>query len=344
MCTGILVRAQNGAIVRGRTMEWGSSDIYSRIFAIARQKEMFGTLPDGSNGCTWKGKYGFVAIDAFNQFFASDGINEKGLTCGLFYHPGTAKYESYDQSKAATSMAASDLGTYMLSNFATVAEVKEGVSALHLVGIPLPGTNVDVPCHYLVADPSGKALVIEFLNGKMTLFDNPVGVITNSPAFDWHMTNLRNYLHFTAEGNLIGKYAGVELAPIGHGAGLLGVPGDFTPPSRFVRAAAFVSTARPTADAADAVLETARIMDSFNLPIEPAKSPQERQLQKGLLNSTTWTTISDLSSLKFYYHTQFDRRLRCVDLKKLDFSPGKEYVPKPLDKIRKQAIEDVTFP
>ena len=128
MCTGIFLRAQDGAVVRGRSMEWGSTDIFSRIFVAPREKKMFGTLPDGKVGLTWNGKYGFVGIDAFHQFLASDGMNEKGLTAGLFYHPGTAKYETYDNALAKESMAATDLGTYVLSMFANRRRGKEKAS------------------------------------------------------------------------------------------------------------------------------------------------------------------------------------------------------------------------
>lgn len=344
MCTGIVLRAGNGAVVRGRTMEWGSGDIGSRIFVARQGREMQGTLPDDSQGLVWKGRYGFAGIDAFGQFFAADGLSDKGLTVGLFYHAGTAVYEKFDRSKAETTMSSADLGTYALSMFSTVKELREGLDGLHFVGHNIPGTNVEVPCHYLIADASGDSVVIEFLNGKLTFFDDPVGVITNSPSFDWHLINLRNYLHFTADAARPAKYGRLEAAPMGHGSGLLGLPGDFTPPSRFVRAATFVATARPTKDADDAVLETMRIMDNFNLPIEPAATAQEMEMQKGLLSSTTWTTISDTRQLRFYYHTQFNRRLRLLDLKKLDLGPGKEYAARPLDTVREQDVQELRFP
>lgn len=343
MCTGIILKAQDGAVIKGRSMEWGTMDISSKIFVAPRGKKMIGTLPDGKNGFTWSGKYGFVGIDAFDQFFASDGMNEKGLVAGLFYHPGTAKYEKYDPSLAEKSMSVTDLGTYVLSMFTTVDEIERGLDGIHFVGIPLPNTNVEVPCHYMIADKSGKAIVIEFLNGHMVIFDNPVGVITNSPSFDWHMTNLRNYLNFRADGEEKASYMGVEMTPIGHGAGLQGMPGDYTPPSRFIRAAALATTARPTVDAYDAVLEMNRMMDAFNVPLERVFTPKEKEMQKGLISSTTWTTISDTKNLLYYYHTQYNRRLRCLDLSKIDLSPGKDYKPQPLDKVKAQDMENITL-
>jgi choloylglycine hydrolase len=343
MCTGIILKAQDGAVIKGRSMEWGTMDIFSRIFIAPREKKITGTLPDGNTGFTWNAKYGFVGIDAFGQYFASDGMNEKGLVAGLFYHTGTAKYEKYDPTLAEKSMAATDLGTYILSMFATIDEIKNGIEGIHLVGIPLPGTNIEVPCHYMVADRSGKAITIEFLNGQTTIFDNPVGIITNSPSFDWHMTNLRNYLNFRADGEEKANYMGVEMIPIGHGAGLVGMPGDYTPPSRFVRAAALTNTARPTVDAYDTVLEMNRIMDSFNVPLERVFTPKEKDMQKGLVSSTTWTTISDTKNLRYYYHTQYNRRLRCLDLSKVDLSPNKDYKSQPLDRIKQQDIENITF-
>lgn len=341
MCTGIIIKAQDGSIVKGRTMEWGTMDLHSRIFIASRGKKISGTLPDGKTGFTWSAKYGFVGMDAFGQFFVSDGMNEKGLVTGLFYHPGTARYEKYDPALSTTSMSSPDLGTYILSMFSTVDEVKNGIGDLHIVGIPLPGTDQEIPCHYMVTDRNGKSISIEFLNGKTTIFDNSVGIITNSPSFDWHMTNLRNYLNFRADGEEKANYMGVEMTPLGHGSGLVGMPGDYSPPSRFVRAAALTNTARPTADAYDAVLEANRIMDSFNVPLERVFTPQDKEMQKGLISSTTWTTISDTRNLKFYYHTQYNRRLRCLDLSKVDLVSGKDYKPQPLDRVKKQDIEEI---
>src|SRR5947207_13205977 len=84
----------------------------------------------------------------------------------------------------------------------------------------------------MVHDGSGKSCVSEYVGGKLNVHDNPIGVITNSPAFDWHMTKRRNSLNFSMTNAPPVQLGSVKLLPTGQGSGMLGLPGDFTPPSR----------------------------------------------------------------------------------------------------------------
>ena len=86
---------------------------------------------------------------------------------------------------------------------------------------------------------TGAAAVVEWVEGVRNVHENHIGVATNSPPFDWHMINLRNYVNQTAMDVPTLSLSGETVAPLGQGTGMLGLPGDFTPPSRFVRAAAF---------------------------------------------------------------------------------------------------------
>jgi len=199
-----------------------------------------------------------------------------------------------------------------------------------------------------VVEPSGKAIVVEFLDGEMKIFDNPLRVLTNSPSFDWHMTNLRNYMGLTPAAHpekvLKQGEEEVKLNPIGAGSGFIGMPGDFTPPARFIRATAFTQTTRDLPNGDEALYEVLRIMDNFNLPLGAAEGPEANPEQlKGMRSSTIWTTAADNKALKYYYHTQHNRQLRMVDLNKIDFSSNSDVIRHVvLDKDKRQSIEDVT--
>ena len=108
--------------------------------------------------------------------------------------------------------------------------------------------------HFVVHDRSGKSVVIEPTDKTLKIFDNPLGVMTNSPTFDWHMTNLRNYINLTVTNVPPIDLGGVTLAQFGQGSGLRGLPGDFTPPSRFVRAVAFSQSALQADTATQSIL------------------------------------------------------------------------------------------
>jgi choloylglycine hydrolase len=344
-CTSIALKAEDGAIVYGRTMEWGTFDLNSRLVIVPRGYGFQGHTPDGKPGYRWTTRHGVVALDMVEKDYFSDGMNEKGLVVGVLYHPGFAEYQSYDPAKANISMGPTDFANFVLTQFATVDEVREGLNKIRVVPVPEPVLGgVPAPLHLTVIDKSGKAIVVEYLSGELKIFDNPLRVLTNAPSFDWHMTNLRNYINLSAVSLPTKKIEDLDFAPIGAGTGFLGIPGDYTPPSRFVRAVAYTQTARKTPDGDETVYEVFRIMDNFNLPLGSAEGPDARtELLKGMRSSTIWTSAADTKNLKYYYHTQHNRRLRMVDLKRIDFSPkpleAKRY---PLDKQKSQDIEDVT--
>jgi len=344
-CTSIVIIANDGAAVYGRTMEWGTFDLNSRLVIIPRGHAFQAHTPDGKPGYRWKTKYGVVALDMIEKDYLSDGMNEKGLVVGVLYHPGFAEYQSYDPAQANISMGPTDFGNFVLTQFATVDEVREGLKKVRVVPIPEPVLGgIPAPMHLMVADQSGKTIVIEYLNGELKVFDNPLRVLTNAPSFDWHMTNLRNYINLSSVALPTRKIENLDFKPIGAGSGFLGIPGDYTPPSRFVRAVAYTQTARKTPDGTEAIYEVFRILDNFNLPLGSAEGPDASpELLKGMRSSTIWTSAADTRNLKYYYHTQHNRKVRMVDLNKIDFSPNKKGIRRfPLDKQKTQDIEDVT--
>ncbi len=169
-----------------------------------------------------------------------------------------------------------------------------------------PGTS-----HFFVRDRSGKSIVIEPLGATLEIFDAPLGVVTNAPAYDWHMINLRNFVSLSVTNVPPLDLDGTELTQLGQGAGMHGLPGDFTPPSRFVRAVAFTASAQPSATGAEAVLAAFHILNQFDIP-----KGSVRDKATGGVELTQWTSVSDLKALRFYFKTFDDQTIRVVDLNK----------------------------
>ena len=86
-------------------------------------------------------------------------------------------------------------------------------------------------------EPSGRQIVLEIIDGKCVFYENNLGVLTNSPSFDWQLTNLNNYVNLLPGRTELHTLGNMSLSSFGGGSAMLGLPGDFTPPSRFVRAA-----------------------------------------------------------------------------------------------------------
>ncbi len=238
-------------------------------------------------------------------------------------------------------MSSLDVGLYLLSQCATVDEARAAMAKIRVVAVVDPLIGIAPPMHYLVTDPSGKAIVIEFIKGEMKIFDAPLGVITNSPSYDWHETNLRNYVNLSALSIPDKKIGDMNFKPLGGGSGMIGLPGDNTPPSRFIRAVAATQTARPTATGDETIYELFRILDNFNLPVGAAEGSGEVKTG-GMRSSTCWTTGYDTKNLVMYYHTQHNRRVRKIDLAKIDFATLTKLTRLPMDKEQTQDIEDMT--
>jgi choloylglycine hydrolase len=342
-CTGITLTASDGAVVFGRTLEWGSFDLKSRLVIVPRGHEFKTHLVNSQTGLSWKSVYGAVGVDALEKDFLVDGMNEKGLLVNVFYHPGFAEYAKLNPAKAGMSINSLDVCQYLLTTCATVAEVKKALAAIQVVGVLEPALGIAAPVHLIVTEPSGKAIVIEFTKGETVVHEAPLGVITNAPNYDWHVTNLRNYLNLSPVGLPDRKVEDLDFKPLGGGSGMIGLPGDFTPPSRFIRAVAFAQTARPTNSGEKAVYEVFRILDNFNVPLGAAEGQGEAKT-KGMRSATLWTSAYDSRNRKAYYHTMHNRRVRQIDLDSIDFTRSKELVRLPLDTKPAQDIEILTQP
>ena len=318
-CTGITLHPKDGSIVFGRTLEF-AMDMKSNIIVVPRGREYVGTASIGKGqgnqpGLRWKTKYGIVGTNAFDMPVTLDGLNERGLCVGLFYFPGYAKYNTVKPADFGNTLAPWELGVYLLG---TCSNVNEAVLAAKKVLVG-PAVQKDMgivpPAHYIVTDTSSNCVVLEYIEGELKVHANPLGVMSNSPSFDWHMTNLSNYVNLTVNNVPQIDVGGKKIPGLGQGSGMLGLPGDFTPPSRFVRAVAFAQSAVPVDSAREGVLQAFDILNQFDIPRGAA-----RGIENGheLADYTLWTAVSDLTNRRYYYRTFDNSRIRMVDLKAVD--------------------------
>jgi choloylglycine hydrolase len=316
-CTGIVLTARDGAFVRARTLEF-AVDPQAQIIVVPRGFVRRGTTPDGANGLTWRVKYASIGANALGLPDLIDGLNEKGLSVGLFYFPGVARFMPYRPADADRTIAAYELGSWLLDNFASVKEIKQRLADVAVAATPLPAWGFAPPVHYAATDASGESIVIEYVEGKLHVYDNPLGVVTNSPDFEWHKTNLGNYMNLTPVNASRKRVAGVDLGPPSQGSGARGLPGDFTSPSRFVRAAFFVHSAPKADTSRAAVLQAFHTLNSFDIPKGSVSERAQREGEPPALEYTMWTTAADLKTLQYFFRTYDNSRVRMVDLSKMD--------------------------
>lgn len=258
-----------------------------------------------------------------------EGLNDRGLTFSLLSYPMAAGDEVPVPAQTAV-LSASDLGLWALGQFGSVAEVKAALATqpVRLEALAMLG-GVLSPFHYLVNDASGGSLVIEFHAGQMSVYDNPVRVLTNAPRFDWHLTNLDNYTFLSNVDRPTASFGDYQATQPDSGVATSGLPASNTSVGRFVRAA-FYAQYTEKADTPDqAVTTLAHVMNNFDRPrgvtIDLPEAGSSHLEVKGLdqpgagaaTEFTCWTSISDLDRKRFLLRSYHGLNYTCFDLSAL---------------------------
>jgi choloylglycine hydrolase len=204
---------------------------------------------------------------------------------------------------------------WIVGNFATVEEVKNGLKNIVVVDNISEGVNAFLPLHYRVTDPTGAEIIIEYVKSGLKIYDNPMGVVTNSPEFDWHLTNVANYTNLSATNVPKAELPGLQLVNTSQGTGMRGLPGDYTPPSRFIRALAIQESALPVETAEEGVNLSWHIINNIDIPIGATRDKDENG--NDFLNRTQWVNVSDLKNLKLYLRTYDNQMIRVIDMQKI---------------------------
>ena len=334
-CTGISLTAQDGSRVVARTVEWAATPMQCGYVVAPRGHVHQSYTPTGENGLKYKSVYGYVGIYTEYEPFVVEGVNEAGLSAGLFFFPQYGEYAPYDSANNAKTLCDMQFVSWVLSGFSSIDQVKAALNEIDLVTL----NNKIGAVHWRIAEPNGRMVVLEIVAGVPHFYENTLGVLTNAPGFNWHMTNLNNYVNLqpgSAPNNTIAK--GITLSGLGHGSGMLGLPGDFTSPSRFVRATFFQTTAPVWATGFETVVQAFHILNNFDIPI--GSQHTQADMPKGLPSATQFTAATDQTAMKLYYRTAWNSNIRCIDLMSIDFSKIK-YQSHPLDQVQQQPVEMV---
>ena len=352
-CTAFQITSKDGAQIYFRSMEFGYP-FNSKVLVVPRGTDFTGTAPGGKPGKKWTAKYGFVGLNAdIAPTLLADGQNEKGLALGMLYLPGFAQYLDPQAAPADKSIGSWEVLSYLLANCSSVDEavaaLQNDVYVAQQEFVPFKEV---LAVHYWIGDNTGKVVIAEYVGGKLKIHDAPLGTLTNSPPYDWQTINVGNYVDISPVNvplRQLGKFTSVNY---GQGSGAIGLPGDMSPPSRFIRAALFSHWATPGATASDTVnlgFHVLNTFDIFNGAIQSNTADQTANT-KGFLTSsgqpklvntdtTEWAVSHDRTNLKTYIRTYGGLKIQMVDLKAIDFDkPGMRVIALQSD----FAPEDIT--
>ena len=305
MCTALNIKSKNDNWFFGRNMDL-SYNFNQSVMLIPRnykfKDKVTGNMITNNRAIIGMG----TVID--NHPAIADAMNENGLACAGLNFAGYVYYEK-EIVKGKINIAPYDFIQWVLSNHETVDEVKDAIKNIELVDIPINDKTPVSTLHWMIADKTGKSIVVEKTKDKFAVYDNTVGVLTNNPTFDWHLTNLNEYMHITPTQPQNIKWTDKELKPLGVGVGTKGLPGGFTGADRFVRIAYLKSKLPETEDLMTGISQFFHILNNVAMP-------KGSVLDNGKDDITLYTSCMCQQKGIYYYTTYKNNGISAVDMNK----------------------------
>lgn len=317
MCTGLALETKDGLHLFGRNMDIEYSFNQSIIFIPRNFK-----CVNKSNKKELTTKYAVLGMGTIFDDYPTfaDGMNEKGLGCAGLNFPVYVSYSKED-IEGKTNIPVYNFLLWVLANFSSVEEVKEALKNANIVDIPISENIPNTTLHWMISDITGKSIVVEQTKEKLNVFDNNIGVLTNSPTFDWHVANLNQYVGLRYNQVPEFKLGDQSLTALGQGTGLVGLPGDFTPASRFIRVAflrdAMIKNDKDSID----LIEFFHILNNVAMVRGSTRTIEEKS------DLTQYTSCMCLEKGIYYYNTYENNQINAIDMNKenLDGNEIKTY-------------------
>ncbi len=299
-------------------------DMQSQILIFNQGQQNTTTSFDGKPGLSWTNKYGYIGINAFGLNMIDAGLNNQGLCCDYLSLPETI-YPTPLPAFDPKSLPVSQMAKWILGNFKTVDEVKNNLESVWIWGDEIPQIKQVPLIHISIHDKTGKSGVIEFKKGRVKFYENKIGVVTNEPTFRRHLDLVRQFGNVSNTNPPNSTINGYQINNYQE-TGMVGLPGDWSSSSRFVRIAKILQFSTPGSDPVSNIFQGAHILDSVY--IQPGTANVQFNNQTCPL-STQWTTSCDLANNIFYWRSS-DLVFRSIDLNAVDFSPEAQHQPIPV--------------
>lgn len=258
-----------------------------------------------------------------------DATNEAGLSAAGLNFPGNAYYPPKASGKH--NAAPFEFIPYVLSCCKTVAEARALLENTNVCDEDFSAELPHSPLHWIIADGSS-CIVAEPVKDGLKIYDDPVGVLTNNPTFDFHMTNLCNYMGVTRNEPENRFAQSLDLVPYSRGMGSIGLPGDLSSASRFVKAA-FTKLNSVAAEG-----ETESVSQFFHILTSVEQQKGCCKVEKGF-EHTIYSSCCNVDKGIYYYTTYDNSTINGVDMHKEDLS-GEKLISYPLLKQNKLFIQN----
>ena len=314
MCTAAAY--QNQDFYFGRNLDLEHS--YHEEVTITPRKYSFRFRHAG----TLSGHYAMIGMayvsDGYPLYY--EATNEAGLSMAGLNFPGNADYRSFEEGM--DNIASFELIPWILGQCSTISQAKEKLSRLNLLSLAFSDALPPSPLHWIISGRDG-SITVEPLKSGLTVYDNPIGLLTNNPPFDYHMTNLSNYMALSANPPTNNFCHNLTLEPYCRGMGAMGLPGDLSSASRFVKAAFTLLNSRCGTSEAENVSQFFHILKSVE---------QQRgcvDMGDGLYEVTIYSCCCNADKGLYYYTTYGNSQITAVDMNK-EHLDGRDLISYPV--------------
>lgn len=340
-CSSIAWMTQDNKHLWGRNFDFNHLAEGSKITYIPKGKVYYGCGTSLENNLDQDSKATskYAALGTGSLLFPStpvlyEGINEKGLMGGQLYYRGFAHFPS-ETAPGTVPVQPPFAVTYLLTQCASVEEVVHTIqNKITLLGMPMFGSIPTV--HWVFTDRTGETIILEPDEKGMRMHRHTMGIMTNSPNYDWHRVNLYNYFNIRDLDYDDLEINGDQLEQCTSGNGTLGLPGDSTSPSRFIRLSFLKKYGVRGKNEEEGVTYTMHFFNNVAYPLGLVKVSNPghlTQYDKGVVpyDYTVYSCVMCSESLKFYWVTYENQRVQCVDLNHL--LAGNDYVQFDLGRV-----------
>ncbi len=255
-----------------------------------------------------------------------EATNEAGLSMAGLNFPGNADYKPL--AEGMDNVSPFEFIPWIISQCATITQAKDKLASLNLAAFPFSGELPLAPLHWIISGREG-SITVESVKEGLRVYDNPVGVLTNNPPFDYHLANLANYMNLSPEAAKNRFSDQIHLEAYSRGMGAMGLPGDLSSASRFVKASFTKLNSRCGTSEAESVSQFFHILGSVE---------QQRgcvRMGEGKYEVTIYSSCCNVDRGIYYYTTYDNRQITAVDMHRADLE-GSKLLTYPM--IREQNI------
>lgn len=305
MCTAITYQTRDHYFGRNLDLEYS----YHEVVTVTPRNYPFHFRK--TNGL--KTHYAMIGMahvaDDFPLYY--EATSETGLSMAGLNFPDNADYKP--EAPGKDNVAPFEFIPWLLGQCADLAQAKELLARVNLIRLPFSADLPLSPLHWMISDRSG-SITVECVRGGLWVYDNPVGVLTNNPPFDFQMLNLTNYMGLSRDAPVNRFCPELDLKPYCLGMGAMGLPGDLSSASRFVRAAFTRLNSVSGGSESESVSQFFHILGSV---------AQQRgcvRLENGSYEVTLYSSCCNTDRGVYYYTTYENSQITAVDMHREDLN------------------------